>query len=87
MKKTTFILISIIFTSNFLLSNTITISGDIKDKNTGEPIPYANIVLINTNLGTSSDIDGHFIIPRVPINGYTLRVMVIGYKTIDYIIL
>ena len=87
MKKITFILINIIFASNFLLSNTITISGDIKDKNTGEPIPYANIVLINANLGTSSDIDGHFIIPRVPINGYTLRVMVIGYKTLDHIIL
>lgn len=82
-----YILFNLIISLNFLLSNTITISGDINDKDTGEPIPYANIVLIDTNLGSSSDIDGHFIIPRVPIQNYTLRVMVIGYKTLDMKIL
>ena len=86
MKKTAFIYFSLILSINSLLANTITVSGDVKDKNTGEPIPYANIVLIDTNLGASTDIDGHFIIPRVPVKDYTLRVMVIGYKTIDYII-
>ena len=74
----------IILSYNFVFPITITISGDIKDKNTGEPIPYANIILLNTDFGTSSDIDGHFIIPKVPPNKYSIKVMVIGYKTLDH---
>ena len=64
------ILFVTLYLFNILFSKNITISGDILDAENGEPIPYANIVILDTNLGTSSDIDGHFILPQVPINEY-----------------
>ena len=33
------------------------ISGTIKDKNTGEPLPYANIVIENSEIGTSLEVN------------------------------
>ena len=45
MKFYNFRFIYIILLFNICIPNTITISGDIKDKSTGEPIPYANIIL------------------------------------------
>ena len=41
------------------------ISGTIKDLKTGEPLPYANIVIENIDIGTASDINGYYIIPSI----------------------
>ena len=56
------IIFFIIFISN-LFANSI--SGTIIDKDTGEPLPYANIIISNTDIGTASDINGYYIIPSV----------------------
>ena len=63
-----------------------TISGTIKDLNTGEPLPYANIVIQDTEIGTASDINGYYIIPSISSGTYILKVMMIGYAISDNII-
>jgi TonB-dependent receptor len=55
------------------------VAGSIIDSETGEPIPGATIFLEKTTMGTSSDLDGHFAINRVPVGEYTLAVSMIGY--------
>ena len=59
---------------------TASISGTIRDQKTGEPLPYANIVIAKTNIGTASDLNGYYIIPSIDNGVYVLRVMMIGYS-------
>ena len=61
----------------------VSISGFSRDKNTGEPLPYTNIIINENSIGTSSDVNGYFILPSLSPGQYTIRVMMIGYKTIE----
>jgi hypothetical protein len=55
------------------------ISGVIKDKNTGEGIPFANVFFPGTNVGTPADIDGRFSFSFDKPPGDSLRATAIGY--------
>jgi outer membrane receptor for ferrienterochelin and colicins len=46
----------------------------------GEHVPFVNVVIKNTNIGTTTDHSGHFTIPNVPIGKLTIRVQAIGYQ-------
>ena len=46
----------------------------------GEPVPFANIYLKGTTLGTSSDIDGSYLLKKIPAGNYTLKATVLGYS-------
>ncbi|MFZ0391313.1 MAG: TonB-dependent receptor [Calditrichia bacterium] len=56
------------------------IAGVVTDKATGEPLPGVNIIIENTTLGASTDIDGYYVILNVPVGGHTVRASYIGYK-------
>jgi len=58
------------------------ISGSITDKITSESLPGTNIYLEQTPYGTASDRDGRFSIINIPPGNYTLKVDMIGYKSI-----
>ncbi len=58
------------------------ITGIVSDADTGEPLPGANIVLTGTTLGAASDIDGNYVILRVPPGTYAMRTDFIGYRPI-----
>lgn len=55
------------------------ISGSIYDEKTGEVLPYCNIFVPGTNIGTSSDIDGNFIL-ALPENAKSIQIQYIGYQ-------
>lgn len=61
-------------------SSNITVSGRVIDKTTAEPLPGANVLIMGTNFGSSSDIEGVFYIHNVPPGVYTVKVKYIGYK-------
>jgi len=56
-----------------------TITGLVTEIKTGKKLPGVNIQIKGTLLGASSDINGQFIIPRVPAGNYTLRASMIGH--------
>ena len=58
------------------------ISGRIIDKENGEPLPAVNILLEGTSLGAASDFQGYYTILNVPPGNYTLKVTMMGYKTV-----
>ncbi|UTW68304.1 von Willebrand factor type A domain-containing protein [bacterium SCSIO 12643] len=63
-----------------------TLKGKITDKDSGEPLPFANIDLRLDNKTLSraqSDFDGNFIFKNVAPNTYTIRVACIGYKPVQ----
>lgn len=60
------------------------VSGTVKSKNSGEPIDYANIQLVDSRtgkalpIGTNSGADGSFTIPGVADGTYIVRITNIG---------
>jgi len=56
------------------------IIGMVKDVETGDPLPGANIYLKGTSIGAATGLDGHYIIPRVPPGAYTLIVSYVGFQ-------
>ena len=63
-----------------LAQNEGKITGVVKDNATNEPIPFANIIVSGTTIGTSSNIDGVFEINGAPLGYRKLEVSVIGYS-------
>ena len=57
-----------------------TLSGVIKDKLTGEALPFANISVKGTSIGTFANADGFFTLLKVPTDTSTLFVSYIGYE-------
>lgn len=59
------------------------IVGDVKDSKTGEHIPYINITINNTVIGTTTDATGHYYLKNLPTGTYTLKVSGVGYKSVE----
>ena len=72
----------LLFLSTALAQTTGKISGSILDKINLSPLPGANIYLVNTASGTASDVNGRFTIINIPPGKYTLKVDMIGYKSV-----
>ena len=54
------------------------IKGSITSE--GKPIPFANISIENSTLGTSADLEGNFVLEIEP-GTYTLKIQAVGFKT------
>ena len=59
-----------------------TVRGNIYDKNTGEPIIYANVYMDGTTIGTNTDVNGFFTLPDIAVGDYILIATYIGYDTV-----
>lgn len=57
------------------------IQGVVTDEETKEPIPYANITILDTDVGTATDNNGYFHIVHVLPGTYTVEISCIGYQT------
>jgi TonB-dependent receptor len=72
----------------FLSFNTIFSQGKIKglitDSTSHTPLSFANAFITGTSLGSSSDIEGDYIITGVPVGKHTVRVSYIGYKSKEF---
>ena len=93
--KTLFMMIRNLFAKKILLSafsllvfsavgfaaETGTISGRVVDAESKEPLPGANIVIVGTLRGASTDLQGNFIIKNIPPGTYAIRASMIGYRT------
>ena len=59
------------------------VSGIIVEKESKDPLPGANIYLVNTAYGTASDASGRFTIINIPPGKYAMKVDMIGYKSVQ----
>jgi outer membrane receptor for ferrienterochelin and colicins len=58
------------------------IIGKITDARTNNSLPGANIQILGTIYGASSDQEGTFVIKKVPPGIYSIRVSMIGYRNL-----
>lgn len=80
MKK--LLIICLLFVSEIYLFGGTTgkLAGFITNKNTGEPLPGVNIVIVGTNFGAATDLDGQYFILNIPSGTYTIEISMIGYQ-------
>lgn len=67
-----------------LFSQTGSVRGFVYDKNSGEPVIFANIIIENTTIGTATDVNGYFVFSKLKEGNYTLKIGTIGYETLEY---
>lgn len=60
------------------------LSGIVKDFESGESLPYAQIMVKGTSNGTSTNVDGYFTLFNVPSDTSVLEVMYLGYELKKY---
>ncbi|MEE9438093.1 MAG: carboxypeptidase-like regulatory domain-containing protein [Saprospiraceae bacterium] len=75
-----------IFVSFIGFSQNLTqaIKGKIFDGSSQEPLPFATIVIIDSDpiIGTTTDIDGYYILEQVPIGRYDLEISYLSYESV-----
>ena len=57
-----------------------TVSGVVKDKESGETLPFANVFVKDTNIGTTTNADGYFTLFDIPSETSIIQVQYLGYK-------
>lgn len=75
------ILIILIFPVILYAQNGI-IRGFVFEKETGEPVIYTNVYLYKTSYGAATDVNGYFMISKIPAGNYTLLVTYLGFDTL-----
>lgn len=74
----------LVFASNFLISsvNSQSFIGTVIDKETNEPIPYADVFFIELNTGRVTDDNGTFEIEHYHPKSIQILISFIGYNTL-----
>ncbi len=86
MLKNLLLTVGLILTSSVILfGQSGALQGKVIDKETREPIPFANIVLENRGSqvgGATSDFDGNYQIKPINPGQYDLKATYVGYKSV-----
>ena len=80
MRNILFMLSTIIFTATSWSQTTGKLSGVVTGDN-GEPLAGANVLVVGTGSGASSDADGTYQILNIPAGSYTIKATYIGYSS------
>lgn len=56
------------------------IAGRVIDAETGQGIPFANVLIEGTTMGAATDVNGEYVILNVPPGVYTLVASIVGYQ-------
>ncbi|HBY99747.1 MAG TPA: hypothetical protein DEO84_00365 [candidate division Zixibacteria bacterium] len=59
------------------------IAGIVTDKESGEPLPGVNVMIVGTTVGAATNIHGEFFIINVPPGTYLLLATLIGYGPVE----
>jgi hypothetical protein len=59
------------------------LKGYIEAAESGETLPYANVMIKGRPQGTISNVNGYFVLVNAPVSLCTLRVSYLGYKTVE----
>jgi hypothetical protein len=85
MKRLSFLFIlCLIFSCSF--AQTGVLKGFVYDASNGEPVRFCMVQLEGTSFGAMTDQFGNFIINKIPVGEYTVKVTTFGYSTLTDLI-
>jgi outer membrane receptor for ferrienterochelin and colicins len=58
----------------------LSISGKVLSMEDGTAIAGASIMVVNTTIGTSSDVEGKFVLKNIPLKRQQIRISAVGFK-------
>ena len=76
------LLLHLFITCPIYAGNTGKIVGTVTDNTTGNPLIGANILIENTSMGSSTNINGQFVILNVHPGTYSINISYMGYATV-----
>lgn len=79
-KKFFFILPALIIISFLSSAQTGTIRGRVFNEKTNEPLPFVNIIITGTTIGSTSDLDGNFLFTGVEPGFVKLSASFVGFE-------
>ena len=77
-----YVYLSLIVTQILLAGTTGKISGVVKNKENGEALIGANVILDGTPYGAATDLNGNYFILQIPPGSYKVKFAMIGYQTL-----
>ncbi len=63
-----------------LFAQTGKIAGTVVDGETGEPLPFANVIVNGTSMGAATDLEGNFVILNVAPGVYEVTASLVGFQ-------
>lgn len=84
-RKLLFFLVLLIAANSIAFAQSGALKGKVIDKNTKEPIPFANIIVENNGTqagGGTSDFDGNYTIKPIAPGKYDVKASFVGYKPV-----
>ena len=69
-----------LLSANLLAGSTGKITGKVTDAGTGDPIIGANVLVVGSMIGSTTDFDGKFTIVGAPIGSVNVRASLVGYQ-------
>ncbi|MCB5230885.1 MAG: carboxypeptidase regulatory-like domain-containing protein, partial [Candidatus Cloacimonas sp.] len=85
-RRVVFTIVFLIFSIGMIFAQTTgRLAGRVRDTD-GKPVPYANVILADTNpvLGVMAKEDGTYILINIPVGSYDVVCQHIGYKPSRY---
>ena len=58
------------------------VAGRVLDRDSGEPLPGANVTIVGTSIGASTDLEGKYVLRNVPTGKQSMKVTYIGYRSV-----
>ncbi len=78
-----FIIFLLSLTASMSAQDKGTLKGLLTDKEVNnEPLPFANVIIKGTTIGTTTDFDGLYEL-KVPVGTHTVQFSFLGYKTVE----
>jgi hypothetical protein len=72
---------ALVLSLNVFSQKTATIRGVVRDAGTGDPVSFCNVLLEGTTIGASADMNGIFVLSKVPLGTYTMIFSYVGYES------
>ncbi|MDH3457377.1 MAG: carboxypeptidase regulatory-like domain-containing protein, partial [Gemmatimonadota bacterium] len=65
-----------------MLAQTGRIEGTVRNAASGDPLPGARVTVVGTDLAATTNQNGYYAIPGVPVGSQEVRVSVLGYQQV-----
>ena len=73
----------LLYLSTVLFSQSMTIEGIVKDKKTQKNLIGANVFIVGTSIGASTNTEGKFLLKNVKPGSYKVKASYIGYQAVE----